>query len=441
MRIRVRAGGEILLAAICMIATIALSPARAFEPDEVKAIVRNPASAETYPGAGGVWLAIERRIEIDGAGNLHGFDHRIARVLDSDWGAEHFSPYVRTYAGEYQSVRILVARVWQSVEKFEDLPPDAVRHLPSAKTEDAAPYAKIVDLTAEFPQLEPGSTVEVLTEYYERTRPGDLNVRSFEYLFGAEEPVVEQQLHLSHPAAFDPAMESLGDSLFFQPKRLGSGRSFDWLTGRLSAQGFRVEDALTSRSPAPESALPEDTRLTVYAGSVWEYLSGYYGRNWDREIGSGDPDITLGVGDIVGDVTGADARVDAIENWVQTEVRTLRLTHQLLGMTPIAPGEIYRAHAGAPRDKAALMIALLAAVGIRGEPVLVRTRTGPWLRDLAAPEQLDRFLVRVFLPGGGERWCDPVESETPLPPSEGLNILMEGSDERGLIPFPGRAGR
>lgn len=413
--------------------------ARALEPAEVRAIVRNPATAEMYPGAPGVWLALDRRVEINGAGRIHGFDHIIGRVFDPEWGRKQFSPYTRTYFNEYQSVTLLRARIWRSSDKYEDLPAESVRHQPSALAEGVPAYRKLVDLIAEFPELEPGTTVEILTEFTEIIRPGEFNIRSFEFLYGAAEPVIEHGLHLAYPSAADPALEWAG-AIHTQPKRMGAFRYYDWLTGNMAPVPYPIENGLVSRSAAPGTAIPDTVRATVFGWTVWEYLSRYYGRSWQTAIGEGDPDITVGIGSIVEGATNTEERIDRVERWVQKEVRTLPLSHQLLGLTPIPPGEAFRGRAGSPCDKAALLVTMLAAVGVRGEPILVRTRTGPWKRDVAAPEQLDRFMIRVRRSDGSERWCDPIESESPLAASEGLYIIIEDETIYGLVPFPGRTG-
>lgn len=409
----------------------------ALEPDEVRAIVRNPATAEKYPGAPGVWLALDRRVEINGNGRIHGFDHIIGRIFDPAWGREQFSPYVRTYFNEYQSVTLLRARIWHSPDKYEDLPAEAVRHRPAAIAEGVPSYRKLVDLVAEFPELEPGATIEILTEFTEITRPGEMNIRTFEFAYGAAEPVIEHGFHLAIPSAANPALETMG-TVHTRAKRMGSYRYFDWLTGNLPPLPYPVENGLVSRSPAPGTALPDTLRATVFGSVVWEYLSRYYGRGWQGSIGDGDPDITVAIGEIVAGASSTEERIDLVERWVQQEVRTLPLSHQLLGYTPLPPGETYRSRAGSPCDKAALLVTMLAAVGVRGEPVLVRTRSGPWRRDVAAPEQFDRWMIRVRRADGSERWCDPLESESALPASEGLYVIIEDETIYGLVPFPGR---
>lgn len=414
--------------------------ARALEPAEVRAIVRNSATAEDYPGAPGVWLALDRRVEINGNGRIHGFDHLIARVFDPEWGRKQFSRFTRTYFNEYQSVTLFRARIWRSPDEYEDLPADSVRHEPSEIAVGVPAYRKLVDLAVRFPDLEPGTTVEILMEFTEITRPGELNIRSFEFNYGAEEPVIEHGLHLAIPSAANPAVETRG-MVRTQPKRMGSHRYFDWLTGNMAPLSHPVENGLVSRSLAPGVAVPDTIRSTVFGWAVWDYLSRYYGRAWQDAIGEGDSDITVGIGALVADATNVEERIDRIERWVQEDVRTLPLSHQLLGMTPIPPGEIYRSRAGSPCDKASLLVTMLAAVGVRGEPVLVRTRTGPWFRDVAAPEQLDRFMIRVRRSDGSERWCDPIESESELAASEGLYIIIEDETIYGLVPFPGRTAR
>ena len=103
------------------VATVAF----AFNEADVHAIVGNTRAVEANPTARGLWMARQRSVEMDGAGNAVITEHLIARVIDPAWGRERFSPYRRIFWGEFTDLAVR-GRIWRSRDASIDLPTDSV---------------------------------------------------------------------------------------------------------------------------------------------------------------------------------------------------------------------------------------------------------------------------------------------------------------------------
>lgn len=438
MNIRsVRRTASILLGTALL---LSLRPARAwaFEDAEVSAIVRHQLEPSQHAGVGGVWMARQTKITIDGRANADVVEHLLARVFDSDW-AKWFRPYRIRYWNETQAIRVLRARIWTSPERVEDLPSDAI-HVEVAGEVAAHPaFQSLKEVQINFPSVKPGQTLEILFERRDQVRRDEFNIRWFEHDFGDSFPVIEDQLIVRYPTALEPTVERVGARV---PGRLrrGSGyREFTWITGNLPGLPVDLVDASVSRTAPPGAPAADSASAVVFTNAPWNYLSFYVGRLWKHHILQDDPTMTTKVSELAGREDDPEKRARVIEAFVQKKIETLPIPPEIRALRPLDSAATYAAAAGSPMDKTCLLVALLQKAGLRASPVMIRSRAGPWDSEVGCPAQLDRFLVRVTLSPEETIWCDPIESATPLPAGKAWIISQpEIEHDRGLLEFPGR---
>lgn len=431
----------VLLALSLALETATPRSARAFIDSEVRAIVLNEVLPDSFPGVGGVWMARQRRVEIDGVGVGVIDDHHLARVFEPSWGAENFSSYSIPYWGEHQSIRVERARVWHSIDDFRDLTPEEGEDRPWAAAEGVKPYLTFREIVLHFPPLQSGDVVEVKWTRHDAIPPGEQNVRFAEYLFAAPEPTIESQFTLTVPTALlVKTAERRPERFFAEVRPRGEKKMFAWITGHLERTQLPIESTTYARRSLPgDAAAAESPAIFFSTAWDWPWLSTYYGKRWAHLSSMTDASIGVAVSEVSGKTTDLRDRASRIEAYIQDEIRTLALPTDWTGLKPVSVGEVHRARAGAPRDKALLLSAALGAAGIRSHVVYIRTRTGPWDTDIPCPSQLDRFMVRASIQGGESFWLDPIESKTPLPASLGLVFAEEGDAvEKGLVGYPGR---
>ncbi len=432
---------------VCSVVVAALLPmgtASAFEDVEVRAIVRNQVSPEDYPGAGGVWMARLDEITIDGGGGMVGRTHLLARVFDPAWGREQFGPFTIDYWSENQAVVVRKASIYKSPDEAIALPKESVTFVASPLVEGIEPYSALRRLQVDFGELEPNDVVEIVLEKRKRPRGGDFSVQWLVHSFGANDPVIEQQLRLRAPNALKPDITTVGPRV--PSTRYADGGFFrrEWLNGHLAPVDGGVEEALFGRVQR-NPALGDSTGSIVVSSTGWHYLSKYIGRQWGFILAEDGGELNRTVGDLIEGKDDMIERARVLEEFVQKEIRTLDISTAITGMRPLPCRDVLASEAGTPIDKSMLLLAMLRAAGIDAQPTMVRTKAGVWDEKVACPDQLDRVLLHVDL--GRELWLDPLDSEA-LPPSQGFLIgLIDpnapdvDTDALGLFEFPGREAR
>ncbi|UJR84700.1 DUF3857 domain-containing transglutaminase family protein [Sandaracinus amylolyticus] len=136
-----------------------------------------------------------------------------------------------------------------------------------------------------------------------------------------------------------------------------------------------------------------------------------------------------------------DAQVEAALQFVQDEVRYLGVEVAHNAVVPHAPAEVARRRYGDCKDKALLLVAILAGLGVVAEPALASTTAGVSIDGaLPSPATFDHVVVRIHL-GGQSVWVDatrtlergPAQSRPALTVRRALPI---GGPERTLVEVP-----
>lgn len=132
-------------------------------------------------------------------------------------------------------------------------------------------------------------------------------------------------------------------------------------------------------------------------------------------------------------------------HWVQEQIRYLSVSIGENSHRPQAPDEVLRRRYGDCKDKTNLYLAILAALGIRGEPVLVATSATELPgRMLPTPEWFDHVIVRVHV-DGKTYYVDPTRTDElgDLPALvsafPGAHVLPASMNVESLLVLPAAA--
>lgn len=414
--------------------------ALAYDDNEVRAIVLNQVEPESFPGQGGVWMAQQRFIYIDGMGNSTIEEHLLARVFDPKWGQTRFGDWTLPYWSALQGIRVTRARVWHGPDAFTDLSREAVADEADPMVEGIKPYLPRRRVSVHFRDLKRGDVVELRYVQVDNVQGGELNVRYGEFDYGAEDPVIEQELILKVPDALEPKLIVVGDGVVRRKLALGELKQFHFLFGNIPALGREVLSTPYNRIASGTDSLPAGVPRVLFSTvSDLPYLVDYYGYRWYGHAQMRESGMNLKVSELTAKRSETGERARAIEAYVQKEIRTLPIASEEPSFRPLDAAEIFRAGAGSPRDKALLLYSLLRGAGLRATPALVRARAGAWRPELPVFSQFDRVLLRLETRDQGTLWLDPIESVSPLP--AGRALLLPPRDERtdnDWIEFPGR---
>lgn len=426
-----------------LLAGLVAGTASAFNDEEVRAIVRHVPDASLVGAAPGVYMGRSKEVRVEGSGRLVEREHLLARAVLPDW--EAFSPFILDYWSEHQSVRVLRARVWRSDLTVVELPRTAISDQPSPVAETHPPFAPLRRLQVAFATPKAGEVLELILLKESRPRPGEFNIQWFHETFAAEYPVIEHYLEVATPQSMASVVGTSGPQVL-RGKGVRDGFATEiFLAGNLPALPAPVEGGVFSRRA---TAVGTDSVSTMaFSTTVWPYLSVYLGRQWWVVLKELSPELTREAGEVFGTTTDRAERARRLETWVRDEFTTLDVSHLLRGARPLDPSAVHQARGGGPIDKAILLTAALRLAGIEATPVFIRTLPGPWVEDVASPDQFDRVLVRAELEV--PLWLDPIDV-APIPAGPGLAIpivdpraeAIEETDAEarfeGLIEFPGR---
>jgi hypothetical protein len=387
----------------------------------------------------------DREVRIDGSSTVQVTEHLLARVFDPAWGARRFGPFRRMYNAAFSPLVVHRARIWHSRTEFTDLPRSAVEDSVLLPPRGTAWAQGLHEIIIRFPKMKPGDVAELLLDWRLEVGLAAPPGRWVEETFGAEEPVVEQQLSITVPGALEASTKTLGPPLQARVYNLEGFKRHVWVTGNLPAIPCRFLEGPLSRVPLPPDSVGAGvSRVLFTTVGDWETLSDVLGSRWQLAWTQHANETDQIVTSVTASLPDLTARAVALEKYTQREIRTLPLPDMALGPFPADVGVVALDKAGTPRDKACLLVTLLRSAGVRAFPVAVHSGGGGWDPEIACPDQLDRYLVRAQIPGRDDLWLDPVGDAPAIPPSKGL--LFHGTregpiygGEAGLVPFPGLA--
>ena len=432
-----------LVASACFWAVLALGipfdRAAAFEDMEVPAFVANVKKPEDYPGQGGIWMGRDRHVRVDGMGGMEITEHLIARVFDPGWAERNFAPYSRLYWAYPTRGAVDRARVWKSSAEFRDVPMSSIVDRPAPIAHGLASLDYLRECAIDFGALEPGDVVEVRLKWAIPFHVRIPDLRFCADVFGAAEPIVEQQLRIEGPSTLRMNAEVFGPAPLRRAYPKDGSYWEVFLAGNLPAmQGTFVETPNARFVEAGDSTVAGMTRVVVTSAGNWGFVSSVLAPAWKEAGAYRSPVMDQWVAGVLAESKSDLEKARALARLVKEKVRPLEVPHVHTGILPLPPAAIVADGRATPRDRSLLLATLLQMAGVAATPVAARTSRGPWDPDVPCLLELDRSLVRVSLSGGGYAWFDLHEEASDTPPTLGLPFdpSAEGFDRVKLLPIP-----
>ncbi len=302
---------------------------------------------------------------------------------------------------------------------------------------------------AEPPGRDPGGVVAY--EYEQRQRP---YVAEANWFFQDDMPRMRQSFTLTLPPGFSYST-SWANHDPVQGADL-EDRRYRWEMNNESA----IDLEQVPLRPAGESL---SARMTVhYAGpglaepreGTWQGVGQWYDA-LARERAQPTPEITAKAQELIAGKTDFYDKAEAISDFVQQKIRYFVIEVGIGGNQPHFAGDIFKGRYGDCKDKATLLSAMLASVGLHGDLVMVDSHRGFINPD--DPSVLGNHVVAAIeVPAGynspklhsvittssGKRYLifDPTWEKTPFGQVENdlqgsYGVLVEGSQSQ-LIRIP-----
>jgi len=324
--------------------------------------------------------------------------------------------------------RILVARVISPEGDATDSPLSDV--LIAAPQEEDVDVSDTRHLVIPFPNLHTGSVIDLVFEESNGSFFG--SGWCFRHLFGSTLPVAEEILELR-----------VGDGVpvtVYTEEAPEGGTSAPGENARTYRWALRDLEPRKTVEYGPDwHDLYPWVGCTTY--SSWEEAGTTYGMDFWRQVDRTGP-ITELAEKRKGERNEPAEIAESIFRYVSTEVRSLAIELDRGRMIPTLAGEVLRRGYGDCKDKVALFVSLLDALGIEARPVLVNpipgSRIHPEFVELSGFTHMIAYLPHI----DGGIFCDPMLGfgcMSDLPPSLsgrlGLVIPRDGRAE--LAPIRG----
>jgi len=379
-----------------------------------------PAQAPTPPDYSQEAYVIEHysetmRFENDGTGVVQ-TDAQIKIVSES--GVQALGQLKVGYSALSDKLEIPYVRVHKPDGSVVTAQESAIQDLTFP---DAPVYTDYHEKHISVPSLRPG---DVLEYRFVRTIASPLAPGQFwtSFNFADRGIVLDEQLEINVPKdrqiklktkpGFDPKITEDGDR-----------RIYHWTHSHLKDE----DDAKKKKKKAkPEDDEIPSVQLTTYKS--WEELGAWYGA-LERERRAPDDAVKAEAALLVKDKKDDMAKVQALYDYVSSNIRYVSLSFGLGRIQPHAASEVLANGYGDCKDKNTLLAALLDAEGFHSSSVLIGShmKLDP---DVPSPSQFDHVITRVPV-DGQEIWLD---STPGVGPFRMLSANLRGKEALAIPP-------
>ncbi len=320
--------------------------------------------------------------------------------IDSPAGIDDHDQWSLTYNPERTRMEILQA--WTQTPAGQRIPVPrsriVVRERAKADRDDV--FSGRLAAVALHPQVEVGSLLHVQWRAtHAPIYPGQFAWRR---PLDPDEPPQEWTVRLAHEPGMPVRAHRLGLVGGEQPADARGWRRCE----------FRADKEEIARSEKQRRAAPEGPwvmlALSTYAS--WEEVAREYAKGADP-MAAVTPAIRAHAQELTQGARNPRERVQRLYDWVRRNIRYVALQGTGSGAFPFPAEEILRNRYGDCKDKSALLQALLAAVGIKAQTVLINH--GWWIELPSLPTPFFFSHVMVHVPALG-LYLDPTDSELPM---------------------------
>ena len=378
------------------------APADGKDPDLAKMVelAQNGPGTTTYPEADAV-VALDRDdIKLQADGTVVEHHKSIVKLLDAQRGKEKFADVHIPFDTTRETLDITVARTVNADGKPHPVSPEEIGNIVPAELADATIYSGVRERVVSFPAVDKGSVVEL--EYTRTTKPGPDAAMGGEEMLGMYDPILDRTVTITAPDGTTPkyAVERVD----LQPTESTSAGGHTW-TFHLAKQPDRQPE---EGSPPEEAAvLP---RLVYSFQPSWGKVEDAVATRFLRAAVPADlpAQVKQQADQLVEGAPNEAAKAQKLYAFVAHDIRTVNLPLGWAGYQPHPPDVVLHNRYADQRDKVGLLLALAAAEGIHGRPVLTRTGGVDVIEGVPTIAQFDRVIADLQV-DGKDVWLDPTD--------------------------------
>lgn len=368
-----------------------------------------------------------------------GFRRETARFkVQSEAALQALGQLVFTYSSATEKFKINYVRVVKSDGTVVNAGESAVQDMTAPVAREAPIYSDLRQKHVTVPALRPGEELEYEIEV-EQTEPLAPGQFWMEHSFQKDAITLNETLELDIPANRKIQLKTEPG---FEPKITEeNGRKiYRWSSNHLAREEKKKKKDETA---AKKKSDRSDVAVTTFAN--WDELAKWYsGLEKDRRVAS--PEIAAKAKELTQNAKSDREKAEAIYDYVAKNFRYVSLSFGVGRYQPHSAADIFANQYGDCKDKHTLLVAMLGAVGIQADTVLIHSQR-KLDRDIASPSQFDHVITAIHL-GDKRTIVDTTAEVAPfgmlwqqIRNKDALLITPEGKSEiiktPADLPFPG----
>lgn len=374
---------------------------------------------------------VQSRIEKNGRVNYYHFANK---ALDAE-GVRSVADISFVFDPSYEQLTIHAIRIIRGGKVIDKLASAKISVLQRETELEYRIYDGSKTVSVVLDDLRVGDVVE-----YAYSRRGVNPVFGNRIAGGAElqwsVPVGQASVRLMVPIGRTVATQLMNSTLQPRVREFDGYRDYRW--------SQKDVPALKVDGDAPANYNP-------YARVRWSEFADWrsvvdWGLPLYRVNGQLDPALNAAIEGIRRTAATPEARVRAVLQLAQSDIRYLGVEVGTGSHAPTAPSTVFQRRFGDCKDKALLVVTMLRELNVKAVPALVNTERREAIADvLPAPQVFNHVVVRATL-NGRHYWLDPTMSpqggdlEHLVQSDFGLALVLD-EGEAGLVKMAGKEGR
>lgn len=251
-----------------------------------------------------------------------------------------------------------------------------------------------------FPSLAVGDTLDI-TYRVQDTNSGALSKHFWTlWMFSYDDyPVGKSRYALITPASMSYQPRAHGTIPVATVKKVGDWTMSEW-----------VQHDITGKRSEGDEPASRDTGNWIDISTVpsWADIVRWY-RDIADPLCKPDETVRAKALELTHDVTGESEKIRVLVKYVANDIQYQSTPFRMSAFTPTEGKQVLREKYGDCKDKSALLTALLSAVDIKANMVLLSTRSSGVTPLLPSP-RFDHAITCVHT-AGGPQWIDPTAEQ------------------------------
>ena len=333
---------------------------------EVKKILTDGPDESAYPEAGALILLSDETMTLTDDDRLISDAHYVVKILN-DRGKEAYGEVALEYDATYEKLDVAFARTIEPDGTVVTVGDKNIRDV--SKYLDFPLYSNARVRIISMPEIAPGSVIEYKVKITQSKLP---NRKDFDtvYWLQANDPILRERCLITVPSDKKLKYKIINGAY--------NAKGFD-MTPRVASSGAKLVYSLDfSNVPQiiPEPAMPPESQVNPYilmtTFNDWNDVYGWWSNLLKDKVVPDDP-IRAKVAELIKGKPTIEDKIHSIYDFCAQEIRYVAVEYGDAGYEPHKASEIFANKYGDCKDKAILLVTMLAQAGVESYPVLIST--------------------------------------------------------------------